>query len=244
MRNITLSLLLTFSAALAAHGGSGSSLSLQVTVNPFQQYASPGIPTVVQSDGQGAYTDGQGGVCASISSTGVLTIAFDCQSVSFPRRLSFVSFPSSALAPPSSGIYGCSASQSTFTPPYTNRIGAGAAQGSTAFQAMALYDSSNLSTVYNVQVFVATQLSTSGGTTAYRLDYDYTAEFSDGALASPAQVRRLSKTEWVVESAPSSNLGNSPNAAMLVEQTTTKHSSSTNECGFYQVPFSFTLDQK
>ena len=201
MRNVTLLLLLTCSTALTTFAGKpnkptgNSTISLQVTVNPFQQ---SGTPTVIQSDGQGTYSDGQGGVCATIASTGVLTIAFDCKSVSFPRRLSFASFPTSPLAPPSSGTYGCSATQSTFTPPYTNRIGAGPDQGGTAFQAMTVDPTGS---PLCVQVFIATQLSTSSGTTtAYRLDYDYPVEFSDGALASPAQVRRLSATEWVVES--------------------------------------------
>jgi hypothetical protein len=260
MRNTIFLLLIAGSVELTARGDHGSSISLTVTVNQYQQYASLGLPTVVQSDLQNPqthvpipYTDGQNGVCASIASTGVLTIDFDCQGVSSPRRLDFTNFPMSLFAPPSPpGSSTCSASESTFTPPYTNRIGAGAASGGTPFQSMKIYPSET-TTPYNVEVFIATQLPTTSGTTnAYRLDYDYNAEFADGALASPAQVWRLSETEWVVESAPSSSIpipntstnppSTYPNAAMLVEQSTTKHMSNTAECGFYQVPFSLTLD--
>lgn len=240
MRNFVPVLLLACSAGLAAKGGKPSTISVNVTVNQSQQYASPGTPTVIQSDG-GAYINGQNGVCATIASTGVLTIQFDCSSVTTPRILTFVGFPAVPLAPTSSGTFGCSASESTFTPPYTNRLGAGPAPGGTPFQSMTIDPTGN--TVYTAQVFIGTQFATSGGTNAYRLDYDYPDVLSDGALASPAQVRRLSATQWIVESAPSSALGgNPPNAAMLVEETTTRHSSVTNECAFYQVPFSFTLN--
>lgn len=253
MRNIMFVLLMAGSVELTARGDHGSSISLTVTVNPTNptpKYPSrvPVVQTVVQQDGQGAYTDGQNGVCASIASTGVLTIAFDCQSVSSPRRLVFsTNFPTFSLPVPGAPI--CSASESTFlppytnTPPYTNRIGAGAASGGTPFQLMTVDPRG--ATYYEVQVFIATQLPTTSGTTnAFRLDYDYSAEFADGTLASPAQVRRLSETEWVVESALYSSIPipSTPNVAMLVEQSTTKHSSTTTECGFYQVPFSLTLD--
>jgi hypothetical protein len=85
------------------------------------------------------------------------------------------------------------------------------------------------------------------GTSAYRLDYDTGADFpTDGAQASPALVYPVSTktgTQWVIESAPSSGLPGSPgNAAMLVQEITSKHTVQTTECGFYQVPFSFTLD--
>jgi hypothetical protein len=49
-----------------------------------------------------------------------------------------------------------------------------------------------------------------------------------------------SATEWVIESAPTSELGFA-NAAMLVQEITAKHFDQATECGFYQVPFSFTL---
>src|SRR6516164_102343 len=110
MRNTIFLLLIAGSVELTARGDHGSSISLAVTVNQSQQYASPGLPTVVQPDGQGTYpegpdtyTDGLNGVCASIASTGVLTVALDCKSVSSPRRLDFTNFPISSLAPPSSG---------------------------------------------------------------------------------------------------------------------------------------------
>jgi hypothetical protein len=104
---------------------------------------------------------------------------------------------------------------------------------------MTIYPSG--STVYYVQLVINAVFSNPNP--SYRLNYHWTGTFNDANLASYAQVRRLSLTQWVVESAsnPSSSL---PNTAMLVSITATHHQAVVTECGLYTVPFSFTLDQQ
>ena len=239
MRSIAIPLILTCSAALAL-AGHGSGTSLQITVNSPQTFASPGLTTLIQSDGS-PYINGSDGVCATMSANATtLTLELDCSSSSKPRQLTFPygPFPGAPIAPPTGqSSYGCAPSPNPPAPtsPYTNKILVGV---TTAFQSM------QVGTVYGAQIVFATQSTTMTGTSAYRLDYDTGADFpTDGAKASPALVYRVSATEWVIESAPSSGLPGSPgNAAMLVQEITSKHTVQTTECGFYQVPFSFTLD--
>jgi len=244
MRNTLLPVLVACSAlmAQAGHGSGGSGSSLQITVNLAQQYASPNLLTVIQPDGAGAYTNGTDGVCATMSSNATtLTLELACSSEKNPRYLKFPTsnYPGTALAMPTGdAAYGCPASAPATNPPapaspYTNKILVGVG---TAFQSMTVG-----TTPYEAQITFATQSTTATGTSAYRLDYDTGADFpSDGAKSSPALVYHISSTEWVIESAPTSELGLG-NAAMLVEEITAKHSNNTTECGFYQVPFSFTL---
>jgi hypothetical protein len=253
MRNITLPLLLTCSSALttlAAKPNSYPTVSLKVTVNTSQQFDPlSGTATAVVPDSGGQYIDGQNGVCASFNSLGDLIVDFDCNNVSLPRQLG-LNFPA-PLAPPTGGTDVCTPpiAISPSNPPHTNHLGTSKATDklTAAFQAMANYDGT-ASTTYYIQIFIATQLSDTSQT-AYRLNYHGTfwSMFPDAALASYAQVRRMSNTQWVVEPVTQSGLtgiGNPPNVAMLVWETSTKHTSTTTECGFYQVPFSFTLDQK
>ena len=251
MRNLTMLLFLTCSialTALAARPTSYPSVSLKVTVNTNQQYSQPaGTATDVSSDGAGPYIDGQAGVCASLNTTGDLIVDFDCASASTSRRLGFNL--ATFLAHPTGGASACNPPLTispSNSPAYTNHLGTAKAtdRPAAAFQAMTADPTG--ATVYYIQIFIATKFSDTSQT-AYRLNYHGTtwSTFPDAALASYAEVRRLSATEWVVEPvAPSALTGVPPNAAMLVWETSTKHSSTTIECGFYQVPFSFTLDQK
>jgi hypothetical protein len=183
----------------------------------------------------------------------VLTLELDCSSAENPRYLVFPSSTSSTFstypgpplaAPTGDSSYGCPASSPLTNPPspafpYKNKILVGVG---TAFQSM------QGGIVYSAQVTFATQSTTTTGTSAYRLDYDTGADFpSDGVKSSPAWVWAVgftngSATEWVIESAQASQLGaKATYAAMLVQQITAKHFDQATECGFYQVPFSFTL---
>jgi hypothetical protein len=248
MCNKMTPVLLACSALMAqpGHGPSGSGSSLQITVNSVQQYASPGLPTLILPDSAGPYTNGSDGVCATMGSNAtVLTLELDCSSEQNPRYLVFQSsnYPGTPLAAPTGdSSYGCPASSPLTNPPspafpYTNKILVGVG---TAFQSM------QAGIVYSAQITFATQSTTTTGTSAYRLDYDTGADFpSDGANSSPAWVYAVgftngSATKWVIESAPVSQLG-PPNTAMLVQEIKAKHFDQATECGFYQVPFSFTL---
>jgi hypothetical protein len=254
IRHISLLLLLSCSTALTAFAGKPTSyptVSLTVTANANQTFDPlTGTPTNIVSDGAlgvpAPYIDGQKGVCASFNATGDLTVDFDCNSVSPPRELGlYLTLP---LAPPSDGSWGCTPVPSSISPNnpagYTNHLATSqltSGPNSAPFQAMKQYSSGDASTIYYVQIYIATKLSS---TTAYRLNY-HLPTFPDATYASLAQVRRTSSTQWIIESAPSSTLtGNPPNAAMLVEDITARNKSTTTECGFYSVPFSFTLDQK
>jgi hypothetical protein len=247
VRNITLLLLLACSTELttfAAHQQGLSAVSLNVTVNTNQFDPSTGFltgtATDVSSDGQGQYINGQKGVCASVDTQGDLNLNFDCTTFTTPRWLGLIfgtydSTTNECLpAPPSTDLRAALG-------PYTNNIVSRQATGQTtnAFQNMTI-DASG-STVYYVQLVINAVFS--NPSPSYRLNYHWTGTFNDANLASYAQVRRLSFTQWVVESAsnPSSS---SPNTAMLVSVTSTRHSSTTLECGLYTVPFSFTLDQQ
>jgi hypothetical protein len=215
-------------------------------VNANQQFSTPpGSPTGVSSDGHGQYIDGTNGVCASFDKQGDLLINFACTSASPPRQLglypTFLSSVGETNPPcvlPSSIVPGSS-------PSYTNNILTTPATSPTntaAFQSMTPDSSGN--TVYYISFFIGTAFS---GGSQIRLNYHRTASTdfpTDAALASYAQVRRLSATEWVVESVTPSTPNGDPNVAMGVTVASTRHSSTSTECGFYQVPFSFTLDQK
>jgi hypothetical protein len=244
VRNITPLLLLACSAALTTFAAPGLPIvSLKVTVNANQfnplTGTLTGTATDVSSDGQGQYINGQKGVCASVDTQGDLNLNFDCTTFATPRWLGLIfgtydSTTNECLpAPPSTDL--------RVAGPYTNNIVSRQATGQTtnAFQNMTI-DASG-STVYYVQLVINAVFS--NPSPSYRLNYHWTGTFNDANLASYAQVRRLSFTQWVVESAsnPSSS---SPNTAMLVSVTSTRHSSTTLECGLYTVPFSFTLDQQ
>jgi hypothetical protein len=249
MRNITLVLFLACSTALTTFAAPGLPVvSLKVTVNTTQQFSTPpGTPTDVLSDGHGQYIDGTNGVCASFDKQGDLIINFSCQSASPLRQLGlgsslFLAPPTGDTNPPcllpSSIVPGSS-------PSYTNNIlttQATSPMNTAAFQSMTVDSSGN--TVYYVSFFIGTAFSNAS---QIRLNYHRTASTdfpTDAALASYAQVRRLSATEWVVESVTPSTLNGDPNVAMGVTVASTRHSSTSTECGFFQVPFSFTLDQK
>ena len=250
MRKLTLLSLVFWSTALAfgAKPSSYPTVSLKVTVNTSQQFDPMfGTATAIVPDPSGQYTDGENGVCASFGSQGDLNVNFDCNTASPARQLG-LNFPA-PLAPPTGGTNVCTPpiTISPGNPPHVNHLGTSKAtdKATAAFQAMQVYDGT-APTIYYIQIFVATQLSDTSQT-GYRLNYHGTtwSMFPDAGLASYAQVRRLSNTQWVVESvAPSTLPGNPPNAAMLVWATTVKHQSTATECGFYQVPFSFTLDAK
>jgi hypothetical protein len=246
-----LLMLLSCSTALTAPAGAQQHLntvSLKVTVNPNQQFDPlTGNATDVTSDSLGPYIDGQNGVCASLDSNGDLIINFDCAKTSTPRRvgLNLTTF----LANPTGGTDTCTppTSISTSNPPvaYTNYVAPATATNmpTSTFQNMSVYDGT-AATIYYIQLFLNYSFSDASQTT-WRLNYHRTtsSSFADAAQGSYAEVRRLSPTEWVVEPVtPSSLTGNPPNAAMLLETTSTRHSTTTTECGFYQVPFSFTLD--
>jgi hypothetical protein len=252
MRSATLILVLACSIVLTNAAGAQTHLktvSLKVTVNANQEFAPlTGNPTDVSADSLGQYIDGQNGVCASLDTNGDLIIGFDCATASTPRRLglNLVTF----LANPTGGTDICTppTTISPNNPPvaYANNVAtAGATDMPTApFQTMNVYDGT-AATIYYVQVFLNYSFSDASQTT-WRLNYHRTTSstFADAAFGSYAEVRRLSGTEWVVEPVTPSRLaGNPPNAAMLLWQTSTRHSTTITECGFYQVPFSFTLDQ-
>jgi hypothetical protein len=249
MRNTILSLFLTCSTAFTALGARPTNyptVSLKVTVNASQQFDT--AATDILSDGAGAYADGQNGVCATLNGNGDLIVDFDCLTVSTPRQLglNLAAF----LAPPTGGTNACTPPLSISPgslPGYVNHLSTAQPtdQSTAAFQAMKTYDGT-AATVYYIEMFIATKFSDTSQT-VYRLNYHGVvwSSFSDASLASYVQVRRITNTQWVVEPvAPSGLAGNPANAAMLVRETTTKHQSTTTECGFYQVPFSFTLDQR
>ena len=250
MRHTTLLLFLACSAALTTLAAPGASpglpvVSLKVTVNTTQQFSTPpGTLTDVSSDG-GQYIDGTNGVCASFDKQGDLIINFSCQSASPPRQLGlgkslFLAPPTGDTNPPC--LLPSSIVPGSF-PSYTNYISTVPAtdQPTAAFQNM------TVGTTYYVQFFIGTQFS-DANQTAYHLNYHRTANSpfpSDAAKASYAQVRRTSATEWVVEPVQPSALNSDPNVAMVVQVETLPHNKVTStECGFYQVRFSFTLDQK
>lgn len=224
-----------------------TTVPLKVTVNTNQQFEPlTGNPTFVTPDSLGQYINGQRGVCANLDSSGDLIISFDCQSASTPRRVGLNL--STFLAPPSGGTNVCSppSTISPTNPPvaYTDYIATTQAtdKPTAPFQSMAVYDGT-AATIYYVSFFVQAQFS-DAEQTIWRLNYHRTQTFADAALASYAQVRRISGTQWVVEPvSPSGLTGNPPNVAMLVWVTSTRHSSTTTECGFYEAPFSLTLDQ-
>jgi hypothetical protein len=113
-------------------------------------------------------------------------------------------------------------------------------------QPTAAFQNMTVGTIYYVQFFIGTQFS-DANQTAYHLNYHRTASTpfpGDAKLASYAQVRRMSATEWIVEPVQPSALNGHPNVAMVVWLTSTNNQATSTECGFYQVPFSFTLDQK
>jgi hypothetical protein len=253
VRTSVLLLLVAGSTALTTAAGAQphfNTVSLKVTVNANQQFAPlTGNPTDVSPDSLGQYVDGQNGVCASLNTDGDLIIGFDCATASTPRRLglNLVTF----LANPTGGIDICTppTTISSNNPPvaYTNNVATATATDmpTAPFQTMNVYDGT-AATIYYIQLFLNYSFSDASQTT-WRLNYHRTTSstFADAALGSYAEVRRLSSTQWVVEPVTPSRLtGNPPNAAMLVWQTSTRHSSTITECGFYQVPFSFTLDQK
>jgi hypothetical protein len=237
-----------------ASGGSPKvpPVPLKITVNATQQFDPlTGTPTYVTSDSLGPYyIDGQNGVCAKLNDLGLLYIMFDCSSVSTPRHIGVVL--TNFLANPTGGTNTCAPppSISPDNPPiaYTNYLLTSEATDmpTTAFQNMLQYDSTNPKTIYYMQLDFNYKMSDSTNT-VWNLDYHKTINesFADAALGSYAEVRRLSPTRWVVESVTPSHLGqNQPNAAMLIWTTSSQHSSTRTECGFYQVPFSFTLDAK
>ena len=247
MRNTTLLLFLTTTyTMLGARPPSFPEVSLKVTVNTSQQFDVSA--TNIFSDGAGAYVDGQNGVCANLNSHGDLIVSFDCLGVSTPRQLglNLATF----LAPPTGGTNTCTPPlmiSPGSTPPYVNYLQTAQPtdKPTAAFQAMQTYDGT-AATVYYIQMLIGAVLSDTSQT-AYRLNYHGTvwSSFPDAALASYVQVRRITSTQWVVEPvAPSGLAANPVNVAMLAWETTTNHRSTTSECGFYQVPFSFTLDQK
>jgi len=251
MHNITLLTFLVCTLAMApVKAGHLKSVSLKVTVNATQQFDPlTGTATDISPDSLGQYLDGQQGVCANFDTSGDLIINFDCVTSATPRRLGLNL--GTFLVLPTGGTNACSPPSiiSSNNPPvaYTNYLAtAGATNMPTAaFQNMTIYDGTP-ATIYYVQMFLNTQFS-DASQTLYRLNYHQTlsSAFPDAALGSYTQVRRMSATEWVAEpNAPSGIAGNPPNAAMLVWVTSTGHSSATSECGFYQVPFSFTLDQQ
>ncbi len=92
---------------------------------------------------------------------------------------------------------------------------------------------------------IATKLLNDPSQTAFRVNYHGVQSFADGVNSSYAQVRRLSATQWNVEPVtPSALSGNPINAGMVVHQTTSRNKTTITHCGFYQVPFSFTLTAK
>jgi hypothetical protein len=244
---LTLLACLTTAATMAAGQTHLTAVSLKVTVNTSQQFDPLiGNPTYVTPDSLGQYIDGQNGVCANLDTSGDLIINFDCKSSATPRRVGMNL--SAFLAPPTSGTDVCSPpnSISPTNPPvaYTDYVATLPAtdKPAAAFQSMAVYDGT-AATIYYVQFFVQAQFS-DAEQTIWRLNYHRTQTFADAALASYAEVRRMSSTQWVVEPVTPSGLAtNPPNVAMLVWVTSTRNRSATTECGFYQAPFSFTLDQ-
>lgn len=253
MRKLTLLSLVFWSTALTfgAKPTSYPVIPLKLTVNATQQFDPlTGTATIVSSDGNGQYVDGQDGVCASLDDYGNLIIHFNCKSSSTPRRLGW--YVPTQLAPPTSPSAPCTilypvTSPSNPTPAYTNNITTVQATDKTtaAFQVMQTYDGTS-NTIYYIQFFIGTAFSDANQTT-YRLNYHRTNGYfpTDAAMASYAQVRRMSATQWVLESVTPSGLsGTPPNVAMLMWLTTQHNQSTATECGFYQVPFSFTLDAK
>ncbi|MEO8100077.1 MAG: hypothetical protein ABI811_20425 [Acidobacteriota bacterium] len=257
MRHFML-LLLACSAALttlgaqpASKGGSKppapTAVPLIVTVNNTQTYPPSGPGTVqsnVQSDGRGSYTDGTEGVCATLDTSGQLHVDLQCNSAANPRVLYLFGVSPVALAPPTNGSYSCTVPNLANTAHLNHFQGVPATDlASPAFQNMTVDATGN--TVYLIQVMIASKLLNDPSQTAFRVNYHGTQSFSDGLKSSYAQVRRLSATQWNVEpAAPSALPGNPINAGMLVHETTVKNRTTITECGFYQVPFSFTLTAK
>jgi hypothetical protein len=237
-----------FSVLSPGAGGSHlNGVSVKVTVNPTQQFDPlAGTLTELTADAYGAYIDGQDDVCASINGSGYFLLNFGCRTTSRPRRFGFNL--SNFLAPPTGGTDTCSV-PSTISPTnpvaYTDALATAPATDmpTSPFQTMSIYDGT-ASTIYYAQMFVSAVFSDANQTT-YLMGYHHTGtgEFPDSALTSYAQVRRMSNTEWVVESVTPSKLTGSPgNVALLKWQTSTHNKTTVTECGFYTAPFSFTLD--
>jgi hypothetical protein len=181
---------------------------------------------------------------------GDLIIDFACSSTSAPRQIgvNLAAF----LAPPTGGANTCNAPLA-LTPSqpaqYASHLGTGQATDapSASYGSMNVWNPANpTANIYYVQIFIGNKFS-DASSTGWRLNYHYTltGQFADAALGSYAQVRRTSPTQWIMEPVTSSGLSGAPaNVAMLLKDTSTKHSTTTTECGFYSVPFSFTLDQR
>jgi|SRR5215472_7072812 hypothetical protein len=226
---------------------SPTAVPLVVTVNNTETYAPSGpgtIQTNVQSDGRGNYTDGAEGVCASLDTSGNLQVDLQCSSASDPRVLYLFGVAPVALAPPTGGAYSCTIPNLANTAHLNHFQGTAATDlAAPAFQNMTVDATGN--TVYRIQFLIATQLLNDPSQTAFRVNYHGIQTFSDGIDSSYAQVRRLSATQWNVEPlSPSALSGNPINAGMVVHQTTTKNKTTITECGFYEIPFSFTLTAK
>lgn len=224
-----------------------SAVSLVITVNSTQTYAPSGPGTVqtnVQSDGRGSYTDGVEGVCADLDTKGELHVDLQCGSAANPRVLHLFGVYPVALAPPTNGSYSCTIPNLANSAHLNHFQGVPATDlASPAFQNMTVDATGN--TVYRIQFMIATKLLNDPSQSAFRVNYHGVQTFSDGIKSSYAQVRRLSATQWNVEPVtPSALPGNPVNAGMVVHQTATKNKTTITHCGFYEVPFSFTLTAK
>jgi hypothetical protein len=250
MRNIALLMFLVCSTALTTTAAGQTRLkavSLKVTVNAYEQ---TGTATAVSPDALGpSYIDGQNGVCASLDTNGDLIINLSCKGNSTSRQLGVDL--GAFIALPTGGIYSCTPPTiiSPSNPPvYTNWISTWAVTDATNPTAAPAFQNMNVGQIYYVGLTIATGFS-DPSQTIYFLSYHRTDGIYpvDAALASYAQVRRMSLTQWVVEPVTPSRLNSNPNVAMLVEETTktARHQSTTTttECGFYQAPFSFTLEK-
>jgi len=255
MPNFALLMFLACSTALTTAAAGKPSptprpqpISLKVTVNAYQQFStSSGNLTVVTADSLGPYFDGQSGVCASLDTNGDLIINFHCTKTSTPRRLGLL--PINYIAPPTgeANPYCAVPTLSPSNPPVdTNYISTWQATDTPGTSTMA-FQNMAVGTTYYVQFDIWYFLSNTPETD-WVLSYHRTAGSTfpgDAAKASYAQVQRTSKTEWVVEPATPSGITGAPtNVAMLVEETSGHGKSTNTECGFYTVPFSFTLDQQ
>lgn len=247
MGSFALLMFLVCATALTSIAAGQSRLTavpLKVTVNAQQTfYPMAGTATNVTPDALGPlYVDGVNGVCASLDTHGDLIVNLSCKGNSASRQ--FGVNLGTSIAPPTPPATSCNAPNPTISPSnpplYTNWISTwqAADMNTAAFQKMTVDPTGN--TVYYVQFSIMTVFY-DASRTIYYLNYrrtDNFPDFPDTALTSYAQVRRLSLTQWVVESA-------TPNTAMLVEHIskTTGHqtTTTTTECGFYTVPFSFTL---
>ncbi len=267
MRNIALLTFLVCSTAWTATAAAKPApkpavVSLKVTVNANQQYSTPtGIPTSVTSDTVGQYPyqyiDGQNNVSANLDSNGNLVINLSSaggkKGNSTSRQLGL--YLGAAIAPPTDGTYSCTppSTISPSNPPaYTNAISTwpvadAGRPAAPAFQDMVVGQT------YYVGLEIATMFSDSGQTIYFLIYHrtDCDCFPADAALTSYPQVRRTSQSpgHWVVEPVvPSGLSGAPPNVAMLIQNavTSTAHQSIRvkTECGFYQVPFSFTLDEQ